>query len=400
MTLASLPARQVRRAPAGGLAGGQLNIPKEPGAMATNDRKVERWELGRLQENPLQRQVFAEPPQHEVEELADDMRANGQATAVEATPDGTIIAGHKRLAAARLLGWTEINVWVRWDLADDPAAAERRLIEDNLNRRQLTPLELAACYRRLKQLAQYDPGGPLLDYERGDLRDRIGKRLGVSGRSLDRYLRVLDAPQEVRAAVAAGKLAVTVAEKVVGLTTKQRAEIAEELRAGGEPREVVRRFLNAAPRRARNANDATKLLVRALTRARADLCGWVEEVRCITARDEEALRDGERLIRRLLEQGRALRAAEAAEDDLLATEDVDPEADEAAGGPAGSLRPDNVAGGTGCSRTGGCGREPEYSAARGLPGDRPSPGQAAGRRTARKPSRSRPAGARKGRARP
>jgi ParB family chromosome partitioning protein len=373
-----------------GLRATQLNISKESEAMATNDnRKVEQWDLDRLRPHPKQGQYFADPPPHEVAELAADMDANGQLQPVEVLPDGTIIAGHKRLAAARLLGWTKINVWVRYDLAADPAAAERRLIEDNLNRRQLTPLELAACYRRLKEMAQYDPGGPLLDYERGELRDRIGKRLGKSGRTLDRYLRALDTPQEVRAAVAADKLAVTVAEQVAGLGEEQQAEIAKQLRAGGEPREVVRRHLGAAPRRVRNATDLKDKLVKGLQRAAADLDGRVEEVRWVTDAEEQALREGERLIGLLLERGRAVRAAEDAEDDLWATDEVDP-ADEADGGPADASRPDNLAGGRGRrpSRDGN-GEESNNPSTPGggQPADGPAPGKAAGRRTARKPGR-------------
>jgi ParB-like chromosome segregation protein Spo0J len=362
------------------LAAGQLNIPKESDAVATNDdRKFETWELGRFQENPLQRQVFAEPPQHEVGELAADMQANGQTTPVEALPDGALIAGHKRLAAARLLGWKELDVWVRADLADDPAAAERRLIEDNLHRRQLGPLGLARCYRRLKELESKGPGGRLLDYEARDLRDRLSKRLGdISGRTLDRYLRIVKhTTAEVQAAADAGTLPLSMAERVADLTTQKKEQIAEELRAGGKPREVVRRHLAAAPRRAKKPGDATKLLVQALKRALADLRGRVGEVRCIAARDEEALRGGERLIRRLLKQARAVRAADAVVDDLLVMEDLDPEpeADEANGGSADLSSPDNV------SRA-RRGEERKYSA---------SPD----RRTARKQGQSGTAGAKR-----
>jgi hypothetical protein len=234
---------------------------------------------------------------------------------------------------------------VRDDLAKDPVAAERRLIEDNLNRRQLGPLGRARCYKRLKELASRGRGGRLLDYEARDLRDRLAKRLGgVSGRTLDRYLRVLEhTPPEVQGAVEAGTLPLTVAEQVAGLSKQQRGEIAEALRAGGEPREVVRRFLAAAPPRTTNATDAKDRLVQALTRAAADLDGRVEEVRWVTPRERKALRGGRRLIRRLQERARALRAAEA-EDDLPPAEEVGPEVDEADGGPADSSGPDNVAG--------------------------------------------------------
>jgi ParB-like chromosome segregation protein Spo0J len=377
-------------------AGGQLGMQKESDAMATNDtRKVKRWAVDRLRPHPKQGQYFANPPPHEVEELAADMKANGQLQPVEALPDGTVIAGHKRLAAARLLGWPEIDVWVRADLAGDPAAAERRLIEDNLNRRQLGPLGLARCYQALKALASKGLGGRLMDYQQRDLRDRLAQRLGgVSGRTLDRYLRVLEhTPPEVQGAAEAGTLPLTVAEKVAGLSKQRRGQIAEELRAGGEPKEVVRRFLAAAPARTKNAIDAKDRLVKALTRGAADLDGRVEEVHSITDADEEALRGGERLIRRLQEWAGALRAAGA--------EEVDPEAGEADGGPADPSGPDNVAGGTGRPRLGGSGEEPKYSATSGdgpgLPGDRP--GQAPGR-TASKPGRPGPAGAEGGRARP
>jgi ParB-like chromosome segregation protein Spo0J len=363
------------------LAAGQLNIPKESDAMATNDdRKViERWELSRFQENPLQRQVFSEPPEHEVEELAADMQANGQTTPTEALPNGRLIAGHKRLAAARRLGWKELDVWVRYDLADDPAAAERRLIEDNLLRRQLGKLGLARCYRALKLLGCKGLDGRLADYEQKDLRDRLGERLGVSGRTLDRLLRVLEhTPLEVQAAVEAGTLPMTLAEWVADLTTKQQEQIAAELRAGGEPREVVRRFLAAAPPRPKTPVDAKDRLVQALTRGAADLDGRAQEVHSITPADEEALRRGERLIRLLLKQARTLRAA-AAEDDLPPAEEVDPEVDESDGGPTVTSAPDNVAGA-------GRGEELKYSA-------RP------GRRAARRPGRPGATGAKGGRAR-
>jgi ParB-like chromosome segregation protein Spo0J len=386
------------------LADGQLNIPKESDVMATNDRKVERWKLSRLKENPLQREVFAGPAQHEVEELAADMKANGQTTPVEALPDGTLIAGHKRRLAAELLGLKELDVWVRYDLAADPAAAERRLIEDNLHRRQLGPLGLARCYKRLKVLGSMGLDGRLLDYEQRDLRDRLGERLNVSGRSLDRYLRVLEHTlPEVQAAFEAGTLPLTLAEQVAGLGEEQQAEIAKRLRAGAEPKVVVRRFLAAAPRRAKNVTEAKKLLVRALTRARADLRGRLRTLRWITTADEKAFRRGRRLLRRLLEQAQAARADDAELDDLMLAEEVDLEADEAEGGPADASRPDNLAGGR-VRRPGrdGNGKESKISSTPGggRPAGGPAPGKAAGRRTARKPGRSRPAGAKKGRTRP
>jgi ParB family chromosome partitioning protein len=374
--------------------------------MPTNDRKIERWAVDRLRPHPKQGQYFPDARIHEVAELAADMKANGQLQAVEILPDGTILCGHRRVAAARLLGWVEVIAWVRHDLGDDPAVAEMRLITDNVLRRQLGKLALARCYRALKALESKNLDGRLMDYEEQDLRDRLAKRLGgLSGRSLDRLRRVLDhTPPEVQAAVEAGTLPLTLAEQVAGLGEEQRAEIAEEIRAGGSPREVVRRFLAAAPRRAKKPNDAKKLLVRALTRALADLRGRLRTLRWITTADEKTFRRGRRLLRLLLEQARAVRAAEAEEDDPPSAEEVDLEADGADGGPADAPQPDNLSGTGRRPGLGGNGELSRYSATSGdgpgLPGDRPGPGQAAGRRAARKPSRPGPTAAEKGRTRP
>jgi ParB-like chromosome segregation protein Spo0J len=366
--------------------------------MATN-RKVERWGLDRLRPHPKQGQYFPDAPAHEVAELAADLEANGQLQPVEALPDGTLIAGHKRLAATRLLGRTEIDVWVRPEFAGDPAAGERRLIEDNLHRRQLGPLGLARCYKALRSLESKGLDGRLFAHEARDLRDRLGQRLRVSGRSLDRYLRVLEhTPAEVQAAFEAGTLPLNVAEQVANLNAQQQRQLAAELRAGGSPREVVRRHLGAAPPRPKTPGHATDRLVQALKLALADLDGQAQEVHNITPGDEEALRGGERLLRLLLKQARALRKAEAAEGDLPPAGEIDPEADEAGGGPADAARPAKLAGST--DRRPINGEKQTYSAASGAGEPDGGPGQAAGRRTARRPGRSRPAGAKKGRAKP
>jgi ParB/RepB/Spo0J family partition protein len=139
--------------------------------MASNDdRKVERWGLDRLRPHPKQGQYFASPTPHELKELAADLEANGQLQPVEILPDGTILCGHRRVAAARLLGWAAVDLWVR-DL--DPAAAERRLIEDNVHRRQLGKLGLARCYKALKALESKGPGGRLMAHE-ARLRPQLG----------------------------------------------------------------------------------------------------------------------------------------------------------------------------------------------------------------------------------
>ena len=63
------------------------------------------------------------PVPAEIEALARDMDENGLRDPVEVLPDGTLVTGHQRVRAAGLLGWEEIDVVVRHDLADRGDAA-------------------------------------------------------------------------------------------------------------------------------------------------------------------------------------------------------------------------------------------------------------------------------------
>jgi ParB/RepB/Spo0J family partition protein len=271
---------------------------------------IEKRQLSQLKPHPRQAANFRAPLQHEVEELADDLKRNGQLCPVECLPDGTLIAGHKRVAAARLLGWSEVTCWVRDDLrSQGDAAVEKRLIEDNLNRRQLAPLELARCYKRLKELGRRFG---LCQQDKAELRDRIGEKLGMSGRNLDRYLRVLECtPQEVQDAVSSGKLAVTVAEKVAGLKKVKREQLAEEIRAGADPAEAVRKHTPPARTKHEKPKDALGAFLRWLERGVPDLEGRVDKVWVDLRAEQMALLGRAEAVIGAIRQRAALTAAEA-----------------------------------------------------------------------------------------
>lgn len=108
-----------------------------------------------LKQHPRQRANFSRQPDARIKELADDLVHRGQQYPIEILPDLTVLCGHQRIRAAIHLGWTEIKAIVRHDLAGkDDATIEEHMIQDNLQRRQLGPLEVAHCYRRLQELAR------------------------------------------------------------------------------------------------------------------------------------------------------------------------------------------------------------------------------------------------------
>ena len=77
----------------------------------------EKWKISKLTVYCLQEAMFGDLPKEELAALAADMEKNGLRDPIEILPDGTIITGHHRVDAAKLLGWAEIDVIVRDDLA-------------------------------------------------------------------------------------------------------------------------------------------------------------------------------------------------------------------------------------------------------------------------------------------
>src|SRR5262249_3657374 len=216
-------------------------------------------------------------------------------------PDDTLIAGHKRTAAAKLLGWTMIDVWVRDDLAaEGEAAVERRMIEDNLTRRQLDPLSRARLALRLKQLARTRAGTGLSDAERGEVRDQIGARLGLSGRHVGRLLRVVEhAPVEVQHAVSTGQIALSDAHAVAGLARSEREKVAQQIRDGADPKQAVLRFVTRKDGKHRRILDAKAAFFRSLRRGLDDLEGRFNKTFWLNAEERARMRRALKMLKQL-----------------------------------------------------------------------------------------------------
>ena len=195
-------------------------------------KKLVTRRLDQLRQNPRQRDIFEPPSPEAIAQLAGDICRNGLIHPVEIARDNTIIAGHSRVAAAKLLQWRSIQCWVRDDLTKQECA--RRHVEDNLMRRQLGKLGQARAYRALKQLDDTVRGG-----QGGDLRDIIGKQLGLSGRTLDRLVSVLSTPIEVQTAFDDGQITLLQAGEISRLQADTQRDIAEQLRSGRPANDIL-----------------------------------------------------------------------------------------------------------------------------------------------------------------
>lgn len=116
-----------------------------------------------------------------------------------------VVYGGRRRAAAEQLGLEKIPCIVLD--SDDPDLLLRQLIE-NLQRQDLNDIEQARAFARLRARL-VEERGRLPDHE---LDEAVGAAVGLSGRTVRRYLGLLDLPDEVQQLIRRRELNVTQAQ--------------------------------------------------------------------------------------------------------------------------------------------------------------------------------------------
>lgn len=128
-----------------------------------------------------------------LEELADSLREHGlvQPIVVRARGDRyQLIAGQRRLAAARRLGWETVAARVLE--VDDRQMAEIAIVE-NLQRRDLDALEKAASFKHYLATWQCT-------------QEELAKRLSIDRSTVANLIRLLDLPEAVQLLLRAGSI--------------------------------------------------------------------------------------------------------------------------------------------------------------------------------------------------
>jgi len=137
--------------------------------------RLETWPIADLKPHPKQAEFFNDLPDVELQNLMASIERNGLEQPIEILPDATIIKGHQRLLACTQLGWTEVPVRIRDDLVGNDAEVEYELISDNVDRRQLDPVDIAICCKRLQQLERSGKFEHQGDHRKESLRARLAR---------------------------------------------------------------------------------------------------------------------------------------------------------------------------------------------------------------------------------
>jgi len=180
-------------------------------------------------------------PRHEfpeagLAELAASIREHGVVQPLVVVPRGDgfeIVAGERRLRAARLAGLERVPVVVR-EKPSDRELLELALVE-NLQREDLNPLEEAEAYGRLRE-------------EFSLTQEQIAAAVGKDRATVANSLRILKLPSSVKSLVREGAISGGHARALAGLASPSDQE--------GLAEEIVRRGLSVRQTEARVAEIA------------------------------------------------------------------------------------------------------------------------------------------------
>src|SRR5438067_13017874 len=199
-----------------------------------------------IRPNPWQPRTHFD--QRELEELAQSIREHGvlQPVLVSQQTDGTfqLITGERRWRAVKRAGMAMVPAMVK---EVTPQASLELALVENIQRRDLNPLEEAHAFRQL------------LD-EHGLTQEQLGQRIGKSRVAVTNTLRLLHLPEAVREALANASITEGHARAILMANGEtQRLQVLERVLADHlsvRDAEALARQMNLTATRARTAEAA------------------------------------------------------------------------------------------------------------------------------------------------
>ncbi|MFK7855104.1 MAG: ParB/RepB/Spo0J family partition protein [Granulosicoccus sp.] len=151
-----------------------------------------------------------------LQELADSLKAEGMIQPIIVRPFGDayeLVAGERRWRAAQLAGFSEVPAIIR-EMEDKSVAAVS--IIENIQRKDLNPLEEAAAFERLCD-------------EFGMTHKAVAESVGRSRASVTNLMRLLELHAEVKVLVDKGELEMGHARALLGAPVSRQHELAQRI---------------------------------------------------------------------------------------------------------------------------------------------------------------------------
>ena len=155
----------------------------------------------------------------DIQGLVTSIQKYGVIEPVVVSPDGVLLAGKRRLTAARVAGLIEVPVRVR-DVRDPRTALEIALIE-NVQRHELDPLSRARAYHALI-------------HEHGATVNEVADMVEQGTAHVYQYLQLLELPSEVQRALRDGEISFADARDLTPLALEDQFAVLAEIRSLGK----------------------------------------------------------------------------------------------------------------------------------------------------------------------
>ncbi len=214
------------------------------------------------------RKVFDEA---RLAELADSIRAKGiiQPIIVTKTEESEyeLVAGERRLEAARLAGLTEVPVIVR---SVSPKEQLQLALIENIQRENLNPIEEAGAYQRLTEEFQMSHA-------------QISEIVGKDRATITNALRLLKLCPEIQQMVIEGKLSAGAARAVLAVEEDKQLDFArqivEQSLSVRQVEEEAKQFVSAHPQRQPRAPQEKNAFLASLEEQLTSVLGFRTRIR-------------------------------------------------------------------------------------------------------------------------
>lgn len=184
-------------------------------------------------------------------DLVESIKEHGVLSPVLLRPDGNntyeMISGHRRLHAAELAGLTTVPAFIR-DMTDDESTII--MVDSNIQREELLPSEKAFAFK-MKMDALRRQGSRVDLTSRRDVEklssDQVGQTNGISGRQVQRYIRLTELIPELIEMVDKKRINISIAVDISYIDKDIQPWIYEYIRDNGfiKPNQVaaLRKYL-------------------------------------------------------------------------------------------------------------------------------------------------------------
>ncbi len=172
------------------------------------DAQIQEIEVAKIAPNPFQPRKVFEPAA--LRELADSIKEHGviQPLVVTRTPVGyELVVGERRFRASQLAGLEKVPAIIKQAMVDQ-TKLEVALIE-NIQRRELNPIEEAQAYERLMKTFNMT-------------QEQVAKKVGKSRPAVANTVRLLNLPAEIQRGVIEAKITEGHARAILGLMDPER----------------------------------------------------------------------------------------------------------------------------------------------------------------------------------